>query len=355
MTDTENTPSGGDGEALSFDAMIDQTMSQAFDAAQEVEEIPNDQNNAGPTRDANGRFVSQNQDIEGAAEAGDPENLSDQGEEAEEAGSELAPTTRAPASWSQAAKAAFDAADPAIQQEVLKREADMQKFMQSNAEERKQFAGLQQVLRPKAEILAEEHGSVEEGIADLFKISDFAAEKPRDFIQWFAQQRGVDLAELVTGQPGQPNQGGQRDPVINGLLQQVQAISRHLSAAQHQQELDAQSAASRQIEDFKSTRPHFDAVRFQMGKLIEAGLAENLDDAYDMAVHANPATRKQILDAANAANATQAAKEASEKAARARRAAGTNVRANGAPTAVKSGPRTIEQTMAEAFDRAQGA
>lgn len=353
MTDTENTPSGGDGEALSLDAMIDQTMSQAFDAAQEVEE-PGD---SGPTRDANGRFVGKGN--EGAAEAGDQENLSDQGEGAEEAGSEMAPTTRAPASWSQAAKAAFDAADPAIQQEVLKREADMQKFMQSNAEERKQFAGLQQILKPRAEMLAEEHGSVEDGISDLFRISDFAAERPEDFIQWFAQQRGIDLARLITGQPSQPGQATQgqapRDPVISGLMQQVQAISRHLSAAQHQQELEAQNAANRQIEDFKSNRPHFDNVRVQMGKLIEAGLAEGLEDAYDMAVHANPAIRKQILEAAQKAEAERIAKEAGEKAARARRAAGTNVRASGAPTSVKSGPKTIEQTMAEVYDRAQGA
>lgn len=350
MTDTENTPSGGDGEALSLEAMIDQTMSQAFDAAQGVEEAPSDQNNSGPTRDASGRFVSQAQNNEGAAEVGDQENLSDQGEGAEEAGSEMAPTTRAPASWSQAAKAAFDAADPAIQQEVLKREADMQKFMQSNAEERKQFAGLQQILKPRAEMLAEEHGSVEDGISDLFRISDFAAERPEDFIQWFAQQRQIDLAKLVTGQPGQPSQG-QHDPIINGLLQQVQAISRHLSAAQHQEELNAQAAADRQINDFQKDRPHFEAVRVQMGKLIEAGLAEGLEDAYDMAVHANPAIRKQLQEA----NAAQVAKEVAEKAARARRAAGTNVRASGAPTAVKQGPRTIEQTMSEAFDRAQGA
>ena len=346
MDEIENTPSGGEGEVLSLEARMDATMSEAFDNATA-------EPSARLRDEQSGRFTSANK--EEIAEAPEASAVvdGDQGEEASEA-EPTDPTlvaTRAPASWSPAAKAAFEAADPAIQAEVLKREADINKALQTHAEERKQFTGLQQVLASRAETLVEEHGSVEQGINDLFKISDFAAEKPAEFVKWFAQQRGVDLNQFVTGQPGQTPS----DPLINGLMQKVQAFEQLLTAAQVEQARIAEANANRQIEAFKGTRPHFDAVRIQMGKLIDAGLAEGLEDAYDMAVHANPATRKQILDTQAKERADAASKEAAEKAARARKAAGTNIRANGAPTSLKPGPRSIEQTMSEVYDRAMGS
>ena len=99
-----------------------------------------------------------------------------------------------------------------------------------------------------------------------------------------------------------------------------------------------------EIARFAQGKDHFDAVREDMAALLQAGRAQTLDDAYQMAIWANPATRAALIakqqqeqDAARKANADLKAKDA-------RKASAVNIPRRGslAATAPKG---TMEDTI----------
>lgn len=80
---------------------------------------------------------------------------------------------------------------------VLRREEDIHRGIQQYKTEAEFGASLRQVLDDqRAAQLTTHYGGVQQGIGELFKLSDFAAQDPQGFIQWFAAQRGLDLANV---------------------------------------------------------------------------------------------------------------------------------------------------------------
>ena len=80
---------------------------------------------------------------------------------------------------------------------VLRREEDIHRGIQQYKTEAEFGASLRQVLdEQRAAQLTTHYGGVQQGIGELFKLSDFAAQDPQGFIQWFAAQRGLDLASV---------------------------------------------------------------------------------------------------------------------------------------------------------------
>ena len=61
--------------------------------------------------------------------------------------------------------------------------------------------------------------------------------------------------------------------------------------------------------------PHFESVREHMGRLLEAGMASTLEEAYEAAVLLNPDTRMSYLSTHQEANSKLAAAERAKSAA----------------------------------------
>ena len=131
-----------------------------------------------------------------------------------------------------------------------------------------------------------------------------------------------------------------------------------------QQESQARSDANRSaqrsaVDAFGGARdsmgrpqhPHVDAVRAEMTALLQTGAARSLEDAYERAVWANPATRRTLAAEAE----DQRARAAARRADRARKTAAANVPRGGPGGAKAERGRTIEETMAMAYDRLHGA
>src|SRR5262249_38708846 len=54
---------------------------------------------------------------------------------------------------------------------------------------------------------------------------------------------------------------------------------------------------SNMLSDFAQSHPHFESVRYTMGQLLSAGVAHDLESAYDKALALNPPSRRNKSDA----------------------------------------------------------
>jgi hypothetical protein len=175
----------------------------------------------------------------------------------------------------------------------------------------------------------------------LFSLSDFANRDPSAFVTWFADQHGLDLAEVSDGQQAP-------DPVIRSLQQQIEGLQTHISTftTQHQQQALEQN--TREVYDFDQekdaqgnlVRPYFG--QFMMNGEIQPYVSvvkqqnpqwsnrQVLEEAYNRACWSNPTVREQLT----------AAKAASEEAARLAAAREHAGRSREASASVHGAPRT---------------
>jgi hypothetical protein len=156
---------------------------------------------------------------------------------------------------------------------------------------------------------------------------------------------GIDPNKLFERlQNGAP----QLDPTVSALQQEVY----QLKAQQQQQYLTAQQQEQQTLNSelmkFSSDpeHKHFEGVRNHMAALLQAGIVDNLKDAYDQAVLANPTTRALVL----AEQQNKEREEATRKAKEAKEAASINTRTRPSmPTSQPIG--SMDDTIRNTFRR----
>ena len=201
---------------------------------------------------------------------------------------------RPPASWSAQAKADFAALPPHIQKEVSKREGDIDKGFRERAEQLKRYEPLEQLLAPRRDLWAAAGSDEVSAVRSLLAAQDLLDKNPVQGLQFLARSYGVDIASL--GQPSlaQPNGGAgqpqaQPDPVAN----EIQVLRQELQALKQGKEQEVQQTYTSQIEAFAANPEnlYFENVKPAMAKLLTAGLASDLSDAYQQAIWADPTIR----------------------------------------------------------------
>ena len=165
------------------------------------------------------------------------------------------------------------------------------------------------------------------------------------------QSYGLDAQTIF----GQQQQQAAADPNYSHLeqqLQQVQQTNQQLLSSFQKQMADQANA---ELESFKKDKPYFDEVREEMGLLYQAAIQANrpitLQEAYDKAVYATPATREKLL-------AEQQAKAEAERKAKAQQAVtqakSAAVQVKGAPPGASQGktskPKDRRAAIAEAMN-----
>jgi hypothetical protein len=187
-----------------------------------------------------------------------------------------------PKSWRPELEQDYHKLPAHILDQIEKREADIFKGIE---EYKKQAmpADLRAVIGPREQAFVQQYGSVAGGLNQLFQLSDFAARDPAGFVQWFAQQRGINL-----GQQAQGDTQAQVDPNYSALQAELAGLKNELVGFKQQSQQAAIAPYINEIERFKSEAGHerFDELKPHMGALIQAGAAKNLQEAYDQAYRA---------------------------------------------------------------------
>jgi len=206
------------------------------------------------TRDENGRFAKAPEDVQDTPASG---------EEPEK-------TILPPRTWTGAAKSKFAQLDPDVQQEVLRREREIEAGKQQWDTKAEAFNKLDAVIAPVRDRLTMSGLTPDTYIAALVR-ADEMLRGPQSLqaIQMLAQQYGINLGAISGGPQAQPQQW-QPDPQYQALQSQFQQLQARLDQdAQAKQEQDHQATLAR-IEAFASdpANIYFDNVRGEMAALI---------------------------------------------------------------------------------------
>lgn len=258
-----------------------------------------------------------------------------------------------PSSWKPDVKPLYEriASDPelkAIADEIDRRESDFHKGIE-NYKSKAQFAdAMQQAIAPfEATIRA--YGvspdvAVQHLLAADHRLRYGAPHEKAQLFQQLARDYGVDLQSL-------PEQASV-DPNFAALQQELQSLKQQQYQYFLSQQQAAQSQIMQDIERFSADKPHFEAVREDMAALLQAGRAESLEQAYEMAVWARPDIRSGLLEQQLKEQEEAKRKEAAQRAAAAKAAA---VQVRGAPTGGPTSPPTSDRRaqIAAAFDRSR--
>ena len=309
----------------------------------------------GKQRDDKGRFSRK----EAAAEAPQaaPQGITP-GPKAEPRGQ--APASRAPASWRPDTREYWAALPPAVQQEISRRETEMQRTLQETAEARKFAEQLNRVVAPyEAFIRAEGStalGAVENLMATAARLRTGTAPELANLVAGMIKQFGVgrfgqgfieQLDSALVGEiPRVDQQTQQMQQVLQQQLAPVQQfMSQFQQAQQAQQQRLAQEAAG-EVQTFLDRAEFGEDVREEMADLLEVaqrrGRELTLQDAYRQACLANPRVRTVLEQRAKTKGAQQLTSAA-------QRAKGAAVSVSGAPAlAAPSTPPSDVRSAIEA-------
>lgn len=281
----------------------------------------------------------------------------------------LEPTVRKPMpkAWKQEYAPHWEKLDPTLNEMIAGIEDKREKDFLAGIEQYKAGAAqahqFKQLLGPYEGAFTAQYGSTERGIDTLLKISDYANRDPMGFINWFAQQRGLQLGGQPTGEQQQP------DPIqqalqaalqpwaqrVAGLENQLQSFSQQRSQASEQQMLaqvngfldgkDEKGVVKHPLADERTDDfvAHIQVVRTRNPDWDDQRV---LETAYENLAWTVPEMRSTRLE-------KEAADKREREAAEVIRQKAAAVQVKGAPTASppsKANPKDRRAVIEQAFD-----
>jgi hypothetical protein len=345
MTDDINTITEAAGNTPAPEATDRKSiLEQKFDAAERGEDpAPARQ------RDESGRFRAAKTPVEA--------------EEASESNTDTAEPAlwkRPPASWKKEYHEAWGKADPRMQEYVWQREEQMRSGVEK-VMSKAQFAdAMQQAIEPYMPTIQGMGLTPERAVSALMeadhKLRTSDPQTRTALFYQLAQSYGINLGAAAQPgvQPGAVPQQSGVDPLVWQLQNELNNVRGEVMGWKQQQEMQQNQQLLNEINQFSLKAEHFEEVRPTMIQLLQGGMAETLDDAYDKAIRLNPEVAEQIAQAQQAEAAAKQAKELN-KAAKAARAAAVSVRSAtpGVNTAPKAATRRaiLEEAFAETETR----
>ena len=103
-------------------------------------------------------------------------------------------------------------------------------------------------------------------------------------------------------------------PQFSSLAQELNQIKNQWGQFQQQQEMMEQTQLRNEIDSFKTDKPYFEEVRETMAGLLQSGMADDLQSAYDKAIRLND----DVFQKVNAEHAQKSEAAQREKVAQAK-------------------------------------
>ncbi len=261
-------------------------------------------------RDEAGRFTKAERDAQQAAsEAQDEAPV---------------PRLQRPSSWKKDYQAQWDKmvdTDPQMAQYLLEREQQFASGVSTYKAEADRARDIQSLIEPHAPRFQHYGVDSKEYLGRLLKMDEILAtgspQQKMALLQGIAQSVGLLDAQ---GQAQEFDQG-QQSYVPPELLNTVYGLQSKLQAIEQANERAEQTRINAEIESFAETAPFFDELTEEMARLLETGLATNLQDAHKKALRWNDDLFSKYQAEQQQGEEAAKRKAAQETAARARSAA----------------------------------
>lgn len=366
MSEDNGNEAGGLDTSISNDIFggsdIAETMEKAYDENPQ-EPVPVDEGNTSDKpRDDQGKFVKEGNQEETSEEEASEEAASEESESTQE---DPVPTRDVPLGWDKDKEEDWKSMSESQQGQFIKRNNQFAAKIQQSVEGKKFADSIKQVEAPYQAMIAAEGANTVTAYQDYLKTSyqlrNGTPEQKVNLVMQLAKTFNVPLTGLNPTLGNDTENDIYVDPDIQNLQNVIgqlnskieQMEQRTLQEQQNAQNAEMQSIDS-EISNFASDpkHPHFEAVRPVMGALMTSGVAENMEAAYDMAVHADPKLRADALKSVKIKEDTERTKQAQIDADNAQKTAGTNLTSKGSGGKKLTVAKTQDETMSDAYDRA---
>lgn len=291
------------------------------------------------TRDESGKFAKKSEETKESATKAKESPVQAQEQPSVQKG--LTP----PNSWTPAAKAKWDKLEPDIQQEVLRREGEVEKGFTKLDEDRAAGKAFKDVIAPYMAHINAEGGTPITAVQSLLNTAHvLRTASPQDkgrMILQLAQQYGADLSVSQSQH--------KVDPQLQAIQQKLANLEQQRQSELTQREQQDQATIQGQITAFASDPKHihFESVKPHMAALLKEGLAKDMEDAYEQAVYARPDIRSTVLQSQQTELEAKRVADAKAKADAARKASGSVLGSPGAtaPTNPNIANRTLREDL----------
>ena len=254
------------------------------------------------------------------------------------------PTKPRPSSWKKDYDEHWTKLDPSLQDYIAQREQEYAKGVSTYKQNWDQAAPLYEAMQPFMPLLQQNNIDPKQWISNLGNAHRMLAqgsddEKLRMFAQ-LATDYGVPLGALTGQQSG-------IDPQFSHLAQKLGQMENRWSQFEQQREQQENAALQNDISAFSQKAPYFEQVRETMAGLLQSGVAQDLQSAYDKAIRLND----DIWQQQQAEQAKAAAEQNQQKVAQAR-AKAVSPRSS-SPTGMTSGgngKKSLRDMLAEQID-----
>lgn len=328
--ETTDEPSLRDALESAFDEVesgADETGS-AIGATDDLDED-------GQPRDERGRWTKAQQEHYEAQQREQEAQAAEQGGDAE---LRLAP----PPGWTPAAKAAYAALPPEVQEAVARREMEIN----NGFKKLQDYKGLDSFAE-----MARASGTTLKDAFERYKAAEDLLD--RDFFGGtlsLCEMYGIHPVQLAQGIMAQYGGGQGQQGAVAGLDQQSALLARELAGIKDtvrtlmtEREQQEQQGINAYVSDFAQNNLYFEDVRKDMGYLIKTGQADSLEDAYDKACWMNPQIRDLLIKERAAPQTAQA------RVSQARRASGSLPTGAPAGNSTASSANSIRGALEEAW------
>jgi hypothetical protein len=283
-------------------------------------------------RDESGRFAKKEESVEEAIEV----------TQAEENLPEV-PLKRPPSSWKKETQAEWDKLPSHVQDDVLRRESDFHRGIEQYKVHAQRAQAYDQAIAPYQQTLQALGVPADQAIGALFKADHLLrSSAPHEKAAYFAklaQDYGVQLGDIQAPPPV--------DPAYQALLNEVRTLKQTESQREQHRQQQEQQQLNSQIAAFSEGKEHFDTVREDMAALLQAGRAQDLEAAYDMAIWARPDLRSGLLQ-----QQTRAAEEKARAVAQRQRAqtAAVSVKGSSPVSSSSANPTDLRALLESQFN-----
>jgi hypothetical protein len=261
-----------------------------------------------------------------------------------------------PKSWKAEKRAVWDKLDPETAAYIHQREQESQKGFDAY---RATVQPIVEHSQPFIDELRQQGQQPETVIRDLLYTRQLLsrgdeATKLQTIVN-VAHACGIPLGQMLQQSAAVPQHMQQHlDPNVMAAQQRARDLEHQMTQRQQFDQQQIQAAAQQEVENFRTTHPHVEELGPEMQRLLQAGLATDLDSAYSKALRLNDKlfTQSQAQQREAAEKERRTAADKAAKAAKAN-AVSTRTATPGSVTATTGGAaKGRRAALEEAFESA---
>jgi hypothetical protein len=261
-----------------------------------------------------------------------------------------------PASWKKEYHEYWAKADPKIQEYAWQREEQMRRGVEPLLSKAQFADAMNQALEPYLPTIQGLGMKPEQAIAALaqadYTLRNSPPQQKMAYLTQLAASYGINLNQAMQG--GQVAAQPSIDPMVYQLQNELNNVRGEVMGWKQQQEMAENQTLLNEINSFSMQAEHFEEARPTMIQLLQSGVAETLEDAYEKAIRLDSELFDKV-QSARQAEAVQRQAQVKDRAAKAARAAAVSVRGStpGTNTAPKAHSRRalLEESFEEAGTR----